>query len=473
MKSDWSLTRLGDLISLKGGLSYKSHFVGKGNSFLVGMGAVSHSDKFIESGMKTYGGDFREQHRLVPGDIVIATRQQSDNLPILGFPAMVPKSLEGKELIVATNLWKVFNTSDIDNRFLFWLLRGDEYRQHIISCSKGTTVRMITKDAVEDFYFYCPPRRERVAITNLLDRVDDKIQLNRQINQTLEQMAQAIFKSWFVDFEPVKAKIAARERWHALQPGNEPASPVCYAGEREGLPITVDLDTYMNLAAMQAISGKDADQLAQMQAEQPEQYAELRATAELFPSAMHDSELGEIPEGWRQRQVGELATIKGGKQRSRDLISNIGPVPVFGGAGIMGYTDEHNADGFVISVGRVGAYCGQFFSHRGPSWVNNNASLIRPSNINHGEWLFIALQNIDLAPIKKGAAQPFVSNSDLAKLQVVWPGDMVIEKFTQQLRNLFLLQETLLQQSDSLSTLRDTLLPELLAGRLDTSVIGS
>src|SRR5690554_7695698 len=85
-------------------------------------------------------------------------------------------------------------------------------------------------------------------------------------------MAQAIFKSWFVDFEPVKAKIAA------LEAGGS---------EEDAL-----------LAAMQAISGKGEAALTRLQAEQPEQYAELRATAELFPSAMQDSELGEIPEGW-------------------------------------------------------------------------------------------------------------------------------------------------------------------------------
>ena len=105
--------------------------------------------------------------------------------------------------------------------------------------------------------------------------LDDKIELNRQINQTLEAMAQAIFKSWFVDFEPVKAKIAAIE-----------------AGEdAEGI----------TRAAMSAISGKTDEELDQLQAEQPEYYTQLKTTAELFPAAMQDSELGEIPEGWKVR----------------------------------------------------------------------------------------------------------------------------------------------------------------------------
>ena len=103
-----------------------------------------------------------------------------------------------------------------------------------------------------------------------MNSFDEKIELNRQINQTLEAMAQAIFKSWFVDFEPVKAKISAIE-----------------AGEdAEGI----------TRAAMSAISGKTDEELDQLQAEQPEHYIQLKTTAELFPSAMQNSELGEIPE---------------------------------------------------------------------------------------------------------------------------------------------------------------------------------
>ncbi|MFW8449877.1 restriction endonuclease subunit S, partial [Klebsiella pneumoniae] len=92
---------------------------------------------------------------------------------------------------------------------------------------------------------------------------DDKIILNQNINHTLEQMAQALFKSWFVDFEPVKAKMAVLEA----------------GGSQEDA----------TLATMTAISGKDVNALAIFEREHPAQYAELKATAELFPSAMQDS----------------------------------------------------------------------------------------------------------------------------------------------------------------------------------------
>src|SRR5262249_27078359 len=156
----------------KGGLSYKGELVNKGDALLIGMGCVSHTDRFLPQGGRRYGGEFTKAHLVEPGDLVIATRQQSDNLPILGFPAMIPKSLTGRDVIVATNLYRVANHSEISNRFLYWLLRGREYRKRILECAKGTTVRMLTKDAIEDYWFLCPPPAERDAIARILDSLD-------------------------------------------------------------------------------------------------------------------------------------------------------------------------------------------------------------------------------------------------------------------------------------------------------------
>ena len=128
-------------------------------------------------------------------------------------------------------------------------------------------------------------------IAAALKSVDDKIDLNRRINQTLEAIAQAIFQSWFVDFYPVKAKIAAKAE------GRDPLR-----------------------AAMSAICGK-AD--AELDALPPEQYEQLAATAALFPDEMEASELGEIPRGWGISTVGQVAeVIKGKSYSSKDLIDN-------------------------------------------------------------------------------------------------------------------------------------------------------
>ena len=125
-----------------------------------------------------------------------------------------------------------------------------------------------------------PPVNERLLINQILNSLKEKILLNNQINQTLESIAQALFKSWFVDFDPVRAKIAAK------QEGNDP-----------------------ELAAMCAISGKSETELEQMA---EDDFAELQATAALFPDELVESELGEVPKGWDKYSLSKMITLIGG-----------------------------------------------------------------------------------------------------------------------------------------------------------------
>ena len=164
----------------------------------------------------------------------------------------------------------------------------------------GSTTDRLSIKEMPSFKIQIPDVRKQNKIIKILKSIDGKLELNQQVNKTLEQMAQALFKSWFVDFEPVKAKMAVLEA----------------GGSQEDA----------TLAAMTAISGKDADALAVFEREHPEQYAELKATAELFPSAMQESELGEIPVGWLVKPLGDSLEIKrGGSPRPiKDFIRPTG-----------------------------------------------------------------------------------------------------------------------------------------------------
>jgi type I restriction enzyme S subunit len=153
---DSNLIRLGDLIEVRGGFSYNSKDLGVGNVYLLGMGCISFSNRFLENGMRLYSNDFQKKHLVKPKDIVIATRQQSENMPILGYPAMIPSDLEGEVLIAASNLYRVINNSNLNNEVLYQLFRSSDYIEHIRLNTKGTTVGMITKDAIEDYYFKLP-----------------------------------------------------------------------------------------------------------------------------------------------------------------------------------------------------------------------------------------------------------------------------------------------------------------------------
>lgn len=200
---EWKTVKLGEILKISGGQLYKGELLGSGDNLLLGMGCVSFLDKFLMKGARQYGGDCLDKNIGRPGDIVLATRQQSDNLPILAMPAIIPEGLPAKKIIIGSNLYKVNVTDpDFDNRFIYWLLKTPEYVNYISSVKTGTTVKMITIKDVESYTFLCPPKESRDKISKLLWDLDDKIENNNRINRNLEAQAQALFKSWFVDFEP-------------------------------------------------------------------------------------------------------------------------------------------------------------------------------------------------------------------------------------------------------------------------------
>jgi type I restriction enzyme S subunit len=292
--------------------------------------------------------------------------------------------------------------TELDMRWLYYAI----IHHKLGEIDDGSPIPSTTRAAVYVRDVDVPSLPEQRAIAATLGALDDKIDLNRRMNETLEAMARALFRDWFFDFGPTRAKMA----------GTTP---------------------YLS----------------------PDLWS-------LFPDRLDDE--GK-PEGWEMRPVGDFAELKGGKQLEKKHISDTGPVPVFGGAGVMGFTTNHNADGFVISVGRVGAYCGQFFSHRGRSWINNNASLIRPNLKVSGEWLLISLRHIDMDVIKKGAAQPFVSNGDIAKVGIIWPSHAIVSAFSETLVSLMKKAEANEQESRTLAQTRDLLLPRLMSGELRVS----
>lgn len=204
-ESKWKENKLGEIVSIASGFAYKGEYIGKGENLLLGMGCVSYKEKFLISGARPYSGDCAERYYAHAGDIVLATRQQSDNLPILGMPAIIPTELKDKKLIVGANLYRVTNHSDFDNKYIYWLLKTPAYVRHIASCKTGTTVGMITKSDIENFVFIAPDKLGRERILETINSLDDKIDLLRRENATLESIAETLFRQWFV--------VEAKEEW--------------------------------------------------------------------------------------------------------------------------------------------------------------------------------------------------------------------------------------------------------------------
>lgn len=301
----------------------------------------------------------------------------------------------------------------MDSDFLYYALTASKPVLLGLVSAAGHGTGVLDTDRLRSLEIPVLPVEEQQSIAKTISALDDKIELNRRMNETLEGMAQAIFRDWFVDFGPVRRKAA---------------------GETDAVAI---------------MGGLTPD---------PARAAQL---ATLFPA-----ELGNdgLPVGWTLQPVSAFADLRGGKQLEKQHILPVGPNPVFGGAGIMGYATISNADGYVITVGRVGAYCGQFFGHRGAAWVNNNASLIKPLDSTPPEWLLLALRESDIESIKRGAAQPFVSNGDVGKLPLVDAGAGVRAAFEEFIRPQFLLSEARQAESETLAETRDYLLPRLMSG---------
>lgn len=180
--------RLGDLMEIKGGFSYNSADLGNGKTYLLGMGCVSFTDRYVESGMRFYSDNVPNQHIVKPKDIIIATRQQSENMPILGCPAMIPPTLNEEKMVIASNLYRVINKSKLSNEILYQILKTGNYQEHIKLHTKGTTVGMITKDAIEDYVFEAPSIEFLSSVQSNIINIVDNVFLKRTENQKLTEL---------------------------------------------------------------------------------------------------------------------------------------------------------------------------------------------------------------------------------------------------------------------------------------------
>ena len=296
----------------------------------------------------------------------------------------------------------------------------------------------------------------QIRVAAVLRHLDDKIECNRRINQTLEAIAQAIFKSWFVDFDPVKAKIAAIEQ------GQDPLR-----------------------AAMRAISGKTDAELDQMPREHHNQ---LAATAALFPDAMEESELGEIPKGWEASTIGEMVEIAGGatpdtKNESywnppehfwtspKDLSGAQSPVLLtterkISTAGLSRIGSGLLPKGTLLMSSR--APIGYLAITQIPVAINQGYIAMLPGGKLPPLYLLMWCQQ-NMEEIKgqaNGSTFMEISKKAFRPMPVIYPGLTLANSFVDAVSPLFERIVEGVGESSQLSQLRDTLLPKLLSGEL-------
>lgn len=205
----WSRTKLGDLVSIKHGYAFKGEYfrdAPPGNVLLT-PGNFAIGGGFQLGKLKYYAGPAVKAYELSPGDLLVTMTDLSKAGDTLGYPAIVPD--DGRVYLHNQRLGKVeVRDARTSHDFVYWLMRTRSYREEVLSGVTGSTVKHTSPRKIEAYEFELPPRPEQDAICGVLNPLDEKIELNRRMNETLEAMAQAIFRDWFVDFGPVRRKLA-------------------------------------------------------------------------------------------------------------------------------------------------------------------------------------------------------------------------------------------------------------------------
>jgi len=341
-----------------------------------------------------------------PGDVVMTTEA----------PLGEVAQLDGRRIALAQRVITLRGKPHLlDNTFLKFLMQSEPVQEELRNRSTGTTVLGIRQSELRKVTLRLPPLPEQKRIAHILGALDDKIELNRRMNATLEAMSRAIFKSWFVDFDPVRQKAAGQQ-------------PV----------------------------GMDAQ------------------TAALFPDSFEDSEIGEVPKGWRHATLGEVIEVFDSIRiplSGREREARKGQYPYHGAASVMDYVDSHLFDGIYLLMGEDGSVIREDGTPVlqyvwGKFWVNNHAHVLRGSNGISTEHLLLHLQSCNIAAFVTGAVQPKLNQGNMNRIPFLVPLPDVCRAFTSEIQTLYEMLRANAEQSRTLAALRDTLLPKLLSGAI-------
>lgn len=284
-----------------------------------------------------------------PGDLVFTQRGT------LGQVAIVPQNGAERYLISQSQMKLTVDTAKADPLYLYYVFTSREQQEYIRQNAIQTGVPHTNLGILRSTPLTLPPLPEQKAIAAVLGALDDKIELNRRMNATLEAMARTLFQSWFVDFDPVRAKLDGREP-NGLDP----------------------------------------------------------ATAALFPNEFEDSELGRIPKEWEVGRLDGVLTL----QRGFDLPSTDrthGKYPVMAASGPNGCHNTFMVRGPGVTTGRSGVLGKVFFIH-GDFWPLNTSLWVKEFKRVSPAYAFHLLRGLDFEMFNAGSAVPTLNRNHVHNL---------------------------------------------------------
>ena len=423
MSPEWKEFSLGDLISIKHGFAFSGEHISKdkGKCVLVTPGNFEIGGGFKEEKSKYFHGEYPEEYVFASGDLVVTMTDLSKTADTLGYSAKIPAET-GKIYLHNQRVGKVYSvSSEAELDYLYWVMRHRDYRSWVVNTATGSTVKHTSPSRILEYSFLLPSVSEQRAIAHILGSLDDKIELNRKTNETLEAMAKALFKSWLVDFDPVRAKAEGRPT---------------------GLPADI---------------------------------------SDLFPDSFEDSELGEIPRGWEIKGLDEVADFLNGlalqKYPPEDGLPTLPVIKI----AQLKKGDSAGADQcssslpgeYVVRDGDV------LFSWSGSLavdiWCGGdgalNQHLFKVTSKSHSKWFFyhwVKHHLPDFQEIAKSKATTMghIQRHHLSAAKAVIPSPSLLGAMDSALEPLLERSFGLRSQSRELSAVRDALLPKLISGEL-------
>lgn len=364
----------------------------------------------------------------------------------VGKVAFVPEDSPTFVCSPQTTFWRSLDPEKLDRRFLYTYLCSHAFQSQLRGRQNESDMAgYVSLTSQRTLSVQFPPIAVQRHIANVLGTLDDKIELNRRMNRTLEAMAQAIFKSWFVDFEPVKAKTAAKAS------GATPEE--------------------IERAAMAAIAGKSEAEIEQLP--EPQQQS-LAQTAALFADSFQESELGEIPERWEASAFGAVSECLDFKRiplSKREREKRQGKFPYYGATSIMDHVNDFLFDEILLLLGEDGSVVhsdGTPFTQYvwGKIWVNNHAHVLRGIDPVSTEQLLLFIEQTDISSRVTGAVQLKLNQKNMNSIPFVRADDAVHRAFQNLIIPLFEMIRNNTEGIKTLAQLRDALLPKLLSGEL-------
>jgi putative type I restriction system specificity protein len=438
------ITTLAEYATIQGGYAYKSTDFLKTGKFKVlkikniRFGYIDYSETdFISDQLSKK----TEEWKTKPKDILISMTGSGPNAPA-SLVGRVARVGENEPIsFINQRIGRVIVNEKVDSDYIYYLLSQKSSQEYFVNNSTGSANQVnINGNTILSLEVPCISFEESKKIAQILNAFDDKIQLNTQINQTLEQIAQALFKSWFVDFDPVRAKVQALSDGLSLEQAE--------------------------LAAMQAISGKTPEELTVLSQTQPDRYAELAETAKAFPCEMVEIDGVEVPKEWTFQYLKDVCNIVYGKGLPKTKLTNTG-YRVFGANGVIGYYSEFMYKNPQILIGCRGTV-GQVTVSTPFSFITNNSLIIEYENsLINRYYLEHYLRTLNLKEISSGSVQPQITIQNMSGVKLLTPNRETLLLYEINVKDIY---ETMYQnqiENEKLTKVRDLLLPKLLNGEIE------